>query len=105
MQDEALEMAMKLEASHLAETSIGMKNLQNELANLMLQMHEIKKGKEIAQELWCIKCKGQGHTKDNCPVFVEYLASGAPNPLVQNQGPWCELCRMRGHRPQEFPLL
>ena len=105
MQDEALEMEMKLEASPLAETSTAMKNLQNQLANLMLQMHEIKKGKEIAQELWCIKCKGQGHTKDNCPVFVEYLASGAPNPLLQTQGPWCELCRTRGHRPQEFPLL
>ena len=33
-QDEALEMAMKLEASPLAETSIGMTNFQNQLANL-----------------------------------------------------------------------
>ena len=70
-QDEALEMAMKLEASPLAETSTGMTSLQNQLANLMLQMHEIKKGKEIAQELWCIKCKGQGLTKVNCPLFEE----------------------------------
>ena len=73
---------MKLEASPLAETNTRMTSLQNQLANLTLQMHEIKKGKEIAQELWCIKCKGQGHTKDNCPVFVEYLASGAPIPLL-----------------------
>ena len=63
---------MKLEASHLAEISAGMTNLQNQLANLTLQLHEIKKGKEVAQELWCIKCKGHGHTKDNCLVFVEY---------------------------------
>ena len=35
MQDDALEMAMKLEASPLAETSTGMTNLQNQLANLM----------------------------------------------------------------------
>ena len=104
-QDDTLEMAMKLEASPLAETSTGMKNLQNQLANLTLHMHEIKKGKEIAQELWCTKCKGRGHTKDKCPVFVEYIASGAPNPLAQTQGPWCELCRTRGHRPQECPLL
>ena len=75
-------MEMKLEAAPLAKTSTGMTNLQNQLANLMLQMHEIKKGKEITQELWCIKCKAQGHTKDNCPVFVEYLVSGDPNPLL-----------------------
>ena len=48
MQDESLEMAMKLEASTLAETSTCMTNLQNQLANLTLQMHEIRKGKEIA---------------------------------------------------------
>jgi hypothetical protein len=83
-QDEALEMAMKLEASPLAETSAGMSNLQNQLANLTLQLHEIKKGKEVEHELWCTKCKAQGHTKDNCPVFVDYIASGAPNPLMQN---------------------
>ena len=35
-QDEALEMEMKLEASPLAETSVGMTNLQNQLANLTL---------------------------------------------------------------------
>ena len=80
-QDEALEMAMKLEESPLAETSIGMTNLQNQLANLTLQMHEIRKGKEVAQDIWCIKCKEQGHTKDNCPVFTEYIATGFPNPL------------------------
>src|SRR5713101_6210680 len=105
MQDEALEMEMKLEASLIAKTSAGMTNLQNQLANLTLQLHKIKKGKEVAQELWCTKCKGHSHTKDNCPVFVEYLESGDPNPLVQTQGPWCEICRTRGHRPQECPLL
>ena len=41
---------MKLETSPLAETSTGMTNLQNQLANLTIQMHEFKKGKEVAQE-------------------------------------------------------
>ena len=45
MQDDALEMAMKLEASPLAESSTGMETLQNQLANLTLQLHELKKGK------------------------------------------------------------
>ena len=96
---------MKLEASPLAKTSTGMTNLQNQLANLTMQMHELKKGKEVAQDIWCIKCKAQGHTKDNCPVFVEYLATGAPNPLPQTHGPWCEICKTRGHLPHQCPLL
>ena len=72
---------MKLEASPLAENSTGMATLQNQLANLTLQLHDLKKGKEAMQGIWCIKCKAQGHTKYNCPVFIEYLATGAPNPL------------------------
>ena len=56
-QDEALEMVMKLEASPLAETSVGMNNLQNQLANLILQLHKIKKGKEVKHEILCTKCK------------------------------------------------
>ena len=57
------------------------------------------------QDIWCLRCKAQGHTKDNCPVFAEYLASGAPNPLPQTQGPWCEICKTQGHQPQQCPLL
>ena len=104
-QDVALEMAMKLEASPLAESSTGMATLQNQLANLTLQLHELKKGKEVAQDIWCIKCKTQGNTKYNCPVFVEYLAARAPNPLPQTHGPWCEICKTRGHLPHQCPLL
>ena len=62
-QDEVLEMEMKLEASPLAKTSTGMTNLQNQLANLTIHMHELKKGKEAVQDIWCVKCKAQGHTK------------------------------------------
>ena len=96
---------MKLEASPLAETSTGMTTLQTQLANLTLQIHELKKGKEVMQDIWCIKCRAQGHSKDNCLVFIEYLASGAPNPLPRTQGPWCEICKTQGHPPQQCPLL
>ena len=96
---------MKLEASPLAETSTGMTTLQNQLANLTLQLHELKKGKDVAQEIWCVKCKAQGHSKDNCPVFVEYIATGDPNPLPQTHGPWCEICKTRGNLPHQCPLL
>ena len=57
------------------------------------------------QDIWCLRCKAQGHAKDNCPIFAEYLVSGDPNPLPRMQGPWCEICKTQGHQPQQFPLL
>lgn len=65
----------------------------------------MKKGKEVREEVWCTRCKTEGHSREHCHVFAEYLASSAPNPLPQAQGPWCEICRVNGHRPQDFPLL
>jgi len=96
---------MKLEALLIDETSVGMVNIQNQLANLTLQLHDMKKGKEVREEVWCTRCRTEGHSKEHCPIFVEYLESGAPNPLPQARGPWCEICKVNGHRSQECPLL
>ena len=80
--------------------------IQDQLANLTLQLHDIKKGKEVTEEVWCIKCKAEGHHKDQCLMFQDYLNSGAPNPLNHNARPWCEICRTRGsHQPEHYPLL
>jgi len=35
----------------------------------------------VHEEVWCIKCKGQGHDKDHCLVFANYLVGGGPMPL------------------------
>ena len=74
---------MKLEALPIAEINVGMVNIQNQLANLTLQLHDMKKGKEVREEVWCTRCRTEGHSKEHCLVFMEYLASGAPNPLPQ----------------------
>ena len=74
---------MKLEASPIAETSAGMVQIQNQLANLTLQLQDIKKGKQVREEVWCTKCRTEGHSKEHCPVYAEYMVSGAPNPLPQ----------------------
>jgi cytochrome c2 len=74
---------MKLEASSIAETSARMAQIQNQLANLTLQLQDIKKGKEVREEVWCNKCRTKDHSREHCLVFAEYLASGAPNPLPQ----------------------
>jgi len=56
------------------------------------------------EEIWCIKCKGQGHDKDHCPIFTNYLAGGGPMPLRPEAqvGPsttpalWCTIFHIGG---------
>lgn len=50
-----------------------------------MEIQYLKKGKEVRphmrSQFWCIKCKGEGHYKDQCPVYRDYLAARSPNPL------------------------
>ena len=96
-QSEALETAMKLEASPVGETDIGMNQIQAQLANLMLQLQDIKKAKEYHDDLWCTHCHASRHTKDAYSTFRNYLLSGAPNPLSGTGAPWCCICQVYGH--------
>jgi hypothetical protein len=58
------------------------------------------KGKDKREDIWCVRCKSEGHDKEHCPIFNEYLASGASSPLKQDILPWCEVCKNK-HRPSE----
>ena len=66
---EALEIVMKLEASPIGESAGGMNQIQEHIANLMLQLQDIKKGKEHHKDLWCTRYHIDGHTKDTCADF------------------------------------
>jgi hypothetical protein len=74
---------MKLEANPVGESSPGMSRILNQLTSLSLQVEDMKKdkGKEKREGIRCIRCKLEGHDKEHCPLFNEYLASGAPNSL------------------------
>ena len=88
---------MKLEASPTGETIVGMNEIQPQLANLMLQLQDIKKVKEYHDDLWCTHCHAGRHTKDTCPTFQNYLLSGAPNPLSGAGAPWSHIYQVYGH--------
>jgi hypothetical protein len=79
-QPEALEIAMKLEASPTGDIG-GMAQVQTQLDALTIQLVELTKGREKQEQVWCTKCRTKGHHKDECPTFTQYLAAGAPNPL------------------------
>ena len=49
----ALETVMKLEASPVGESAVGMNQIQAQVANLMLQLQDIKKAKENHHDIWC----------------------------------------------------
>ena len=83
---------MKLEASLVGENVAGMNQIQVQLENLTLLLQDIKKGKENHDNLWCTHCHTDGHTKDTCPNFQNYLLYGAPNPLSYDNMPWCHIC-------------
>jgi hypothetical protein len=93
---------MKLEATPVGESSLGISQILNQLTSLYLHVEDMNKdrGKEKREDIRCIICKVEGHDKENYPLFSEYLASGAPNPLKKATLPWCEVCRNR-HRPGE----
>lgn len=57
--------------------------------NICLEMQSLKQDRtprlEACEEIWCIKCKGQGHDKDNCLVFMNYLVGGGSMPLIPKE--------------------
>ena len=92
---------MKLEASPIGGSAVGMVQIQSQLANMTIQLQDIKKGKEAQEDLLCTKCRMNRHTKDNCSNFMNYVSSSAPNPLNGHGLPWCRICQSRGHRDDE----
>jgi len=77
-QAEALEMEMRLHEIPIKDPGLGVQQIHVQLQNLCLEMQSLKHDRttqpEVHKEVWCIKCKGQGHDKDHCPVFANYLA-------------------------------
>ena len=69
---------------------------------------------EAREEVWCIKCKGQGHNKDHYQVFTKYWAGEGSMPLrlEAQTGPsaaptlWCVIYQIRGkHTTDNCHLL
>ena len=104
-QNEALEIAMKLEASPVDEIGVGMNQIQSQLVNMVIQLQDINKGKELREEVWCTRCYIEGHHKDQFPEFCNYLLLGPPNMLNQGGLPWCRICQTHGHRHEECVYL
>jgi hypothetical protein len=84
---------MKLEASPVGDNG-GMEQVHTQLVALTIQLAEHTKGMEKWEQVWCTKCRTEGHHKDKCPTLAQYLETGSPN-----------ICKKWGHDPTECPLL
>ena len=69
-QSEALEIVMRLEASPMTKTTLGMDQIQQKLVNFTLELQSLRKGKEVCEEIWCTRCQTEGHSKEQCLVFA-----------------------------------
>jgi hypothetical protein len=74
---------MKLESSPMGESNSVMSQILSQLTSLSLQVEDMKndKGKYKREDIWCVRCILEGHDKEHCPIFHEYLASGASDPF------------------------
>jgi hypothetical protein len=77
----------------MGESSSGMSQILRQLTSLSLEVEDIKKdkGKYKREDIWCVRCRSEGHEKEHFPLFHEYLASRALIPLKQVTLPWCEV--------------
>ena len=103
-QQEVLEIAMKLETAPIGD-NFRIAQIQVQLAEMALELRDMKKGKSIREEVWCTRCKIEGHDKEQCLALRNYLNTSAPNPFNPNVL-YCEIYRTTGqHRPEDFYLL
>lgn len=117
-QVKALEITMRLHETPIQDPSLGVQQIHVQLKNLRLKMQSLKQDNitktEACEEVWCIKCKGQGHDEDHCPVFVNYLVGGGSMPLrpkaqvEPSAAPtlWRLICKIGGkHTTNNYNLL
>ena len=85
---------MKLETTPVEDNS-GIAQIQAQLAEMALELRDMKKGKSICKEVWCTRCRTEGHDKEQCPALRNYLNIGAPNPFNPNVL-YCEIYKTTG---------
>ena len=67
-QQEALEIAMKIETAPVGDNS-GIAQIQAQLAEMNLELRDMKKGKSIQEEVWCTRCKTLVHFNPKSDSF------------------------------------
>jgi hypothetical protein len=69
-QSEALEITIKLESTPMGESNSGMSEILSQLTSLSLWVKDTNKdkGKDKREEIWCVRCRLEGHDKEHYPL-------------------------------------
>jgi hypothetical protein len=77
--------------------------MKEDLKNIKFQLNQ-NRGKEKREVVWCTLCRIEGHHKNECPNFAQYMETGVANPFPTG-GPWCDICKMHGYGPYHCPMM
>jgi hypothetical protein len=102
-QEEALQEALQLEENQYQKIDPTIEELKEDLKNLTFQLNQ-NRGKDKREVVWCTTCRTEGHHKNECPTFMQYMETGLPNPFPIG-GLWCEICKTQGHDPYHCPMM
>jgi hypothetical protein len=75
---EALQASLQLEENQYQNIDPTIEELKEDLRNLTFQLNQNKR-KEKREVVWCTTCKTEGHHKNECPIFSQYMETGLPN--------------------------
>lgn len=69
----------------IQDLGLGVQQIQAQVQNLCLEIQKLKQEQstcsEVWEEVWCIKCRSQGHDKDHCLGSMNFVVTGGPTPL------------------------
>ena len=94
---------MQLEEKQYQKTDPAIEELKEDLKNITFQLNQ-NKSKEKREVVWCTTCRTEGHHKNACPTFAQYMETCLSNPLL-TRGLWREICKTHGHDPYHFPMM
>jgi hypothetical protein len=80
-QAEALQAALQLEENQYQQMDPTIEELKEDLKNLTFQLNQ-NKNKDKREVVWCTACRMEGHHKNECPTFAQYMETGMPNPAT-----------------------
>ena len=102
---------MKLGAMPKEDTLGGVQQIQEKIGALHIEIQNLRKewGKGASADLWCIRCQTSRHTKDQCPLLVDYMQEGSPSLLrlgSSGSALWCDEYWVAGlHDTTQCPWL
>ena len=61
----------------------GVQQIQEKLWAMHMEIQNLQKeqGKDGCADIWCIRFWISGHTKDQCPLLMDYIKVGRPSPV------------------------